>query len=214
MLVDEVHQLIEKNELEPLLVEIKRLKEDYMLIKLKLPDLIKFGLWEFDVSSFRKETMKNIDAVISSTFMDAIFLKFDSLIVENRKGTQELKLKLVEDVVTIEKYIKMKEFLEGHELKTKVEAITVKIRLCKAIYELMCDFRVDNEHYFKSYLETLKWVTEIRSMNRRALRRLKESMPKFVKEIEIKGEKVFEEFEKLEIKIKKFDHNYEIEYAE
>lgn len=210
---EEIRILNENNDLSPLREEILKLKEDLLLIE-RTPDILKYGLFKFDITKFRKEIIKNIEDIIDDTFNVSIVEKFKSLIVENEKETNQLKSRLVEEVANIEKYISMKKFLEGDDLKEKLALVDKKIKLCKSIYEFFCKFQINSEETFEAYLGTLHWVRDVHNLIRRASRKLKDSMPKFVKEIEIQGEKIFEEFERLENKIKKFDHYYELSLAD
>lgn len=78
----------------------------------------------------------------------------------------------------------------------------------------MTECKIKSEDTLLQYLNSLNWIRDLKLLLKDALRRMKENMPKFIKEIEIQAEKTLDEFEKIDKKIRLFDGYYDIHEAD
>lgn len=209
----EVKILDEENDIGPLEKEIKLLRKDKELIK-DLPDVLEFGGFKIDIKLMKKSILDGINSCIVSAFNETIGKKFSVLLESNKEKTFRLKSRLREKASSIETYIKIKNFLEGEELRVAIESISKDIQLCKAIYDFMSDCKISSEETLREYLTSLNWVRDLKLLHNSALRRMKDEMPKFIKEINSQAEKIIDDFERIEKKIKHFDNKSDILEAE
>ena len=204
----EIKILDEDNNLDPLRNEIKHLRDDFELIY-KLPDTLRFGAFVIDITKLKKTITESINLCISSAFANTIDVKYHQLLKENHEKTIELKKALYKDALTIEAYINLKHFLEGPELKGMIKKISDEIELCRQIYDFMSECKVSNEDSLREYLNSLNWVGDLESLHVEATARMDGNKPTFIKEIQLQAEKVFDDFERVEKKVKMFDNYYE-----
>ena len=208
-LEDEINLLEKDNNFEPLRDEIERLKIDEKYIR-QLSNAIYIGLFKVDIEDIKKMIQGRIEKAIRECIESTIITKFQKLLEENKERFERIAMNLNESIDTVESFIEMKTLLNSQDLTESIENIQSDIKLCRNINDFLERQYINTEVLLFEYMNSLSWVKELRKMQSDARKKLTETGPKFVLELNRETISIMDELVQVQKETKKFELNADL----
>ena len=212
LLDDETSFLEKENNFDPMKAEMVGLNKDLKYIE-KLEDVVYLGLFRVDVSEVKTALITKIQNVINEAFKKTISSKFKSILENNKNIYEIVKANLIISVDSIENFIELKTFIEGHDLKDQMETIQTEIKLSRSLNDFQNEFRIRTDSLVAEYLLSLHRVSDLKYLQTEARKRLLETAPKFTADLKKQSDGLFDRMLVVQGEIQKFHSFSELNSA-
>ena len=178
-----------------------------------LPNLFNFGFFLMDISETKKIFLKNLDEYISKLKRE-IILKLENLLSENSEIFNKTVKKLKKNPITIEKYIKLKNFTSSKKLNQVIIKMNEYQKAINQLIECIEMFLIEFDPLtYQNFFQSNTWTTKLKNIVKKTVERLEEIRPRYKKILENDRENIKNNFFNLKEEIKEVDKCADINQA-
>lgn len=189
LLENEIAMLVNDNQFDELRVEICKLQIDAKYLE-RLEGQLYVGLFKVDISSLISRSLEKISNAINNCLQDTIYKKLVGLRDVNQQVFERNRLNLTDSVETIDKYMKMKVYLNSIELKEDMEKIETEVGLSQELFDFLekNETQLQKQSDVDKYFRSMMWMGILEEEQERALFRMEQQKPKFIEELKEESE--------------------------
>lgn len=145
----------------------------------------------------------------------ALLQKLKKILHKNEQFKNEFSERLKEEPYIIDKYIVLLGSVKDKTLEEKLLGCQAELLTANQIFELIEEFQIAiDERLLRFYLESRAWVSNLNELKRLARVKLENTIPQFKKELSVRKNNLFYNFNVVLEKISVFKGETRLDYQE